>query len=252
MSRSSPPAIIDPAVPRRVLQIGPDTKIVRIGQRPLRVTLILLIQQVSFFLAWAFADGPAWVSLHLAASAQGTLIRLELWQPATALALHVGSRSILFNMLVLWMIGSSLERFWGGRRFLVFWIVTGVLGHLVGVIAGLLAPAQILSGSTGSTAGMLLAFAVVYGGHLVFVWKGVLPLKAQHLGPLLLGFLLLGNLLGKSFLEIAVQAGGALGALLFLFGKRRRGGAPTRKPRATGKLQVIEGGKKKDAPRYWN
>jgi membrane associated rhomboid family serine protease len=239
-------------VPRRVLLIDSNTKIVRIGQRPLRVTLVLLIQQLGFFLAWAFADGPAWVSFHLAASAQGTIGRFEIWQPLTALAIHVGSRSILFNMLVLWMIGSSLERFWGGGRFLFFWIVTGVVGNAAGTVAGLLQPAQILSGSTGSTAAMLLAFAVVYAGHLVFVWKGVLPLKAQHLGPLLLGFLLLGNLLGKSFLEIAVQAGGAAAALLFLFGKRRRASAPTSKPRATGKLQVIEGGKKKDEPRYWN
>ncbi len=236
-------------MPRRVLVIGPDTKLVRIGQRPPRVTLILLIQQIGFFLAWAFADGPAWVSLHLAASAQGTFTRLELWQPASALAIHVGSRSIFFNMMTLWLIGGSLEKFWGGGRFLLFWIATGVVGNLAGVCAGLLQPAQIISGSAGATAGLLVAFAAVYTGHLVFVWKGVLPLKAQHLGLLLLGFLVLGNLLGKAFLELAVEAGGALAALVFLFGRRR--GAPSPKARATGKLKVIEGGKK-DEPHYWN
>lgn len=237
---------------RRVLVIGPDTKLVRIGGRPLRVTLLLLIQQIGFFLAWAFADGPSWVSLHLAASAQGTFSRLELWQPLTAVAIHVGSRSILFNMLTLWLIGTALERFWGGGRFFLFWLAAGVLGNLGGVSAGLLSPAQIVSGSSGATSAMLVAFAVVYTGHLVFVWKGVLPLKAQHLGLLMLGFLLLGNLLGKAFLEVAVQAGGALAAAVFLFGRRRPGGSPPRR-RSTGKLQVIEGGKgKKDEPHYWN
>src|SRR5688500_12187739 len=39
-----------------------------------------------------------------------------IWQPITYMFLHdVSPTHILFNMLVLWMIGSELESTWGSR-----------------------------------------------------------------------------------------------------------------------------------------
>jgi membrane associated rhomboid family serine protease len=244
-------------VKQRVILIDPDTKLVEIGGRPPRATLVLLVLEVGLFLAWAFADGPAWVNAHVAASAQRTLGALELWQPATALLVHVGSRGILANTFVLWLFGSALERWWGKGRFVLFFVVTGVLGNAAGVAVGLLRPREILSGSAGATAAMLVAFAVIFANHLVRVWRGVLPLKAKHLGPLLLGFLVVGNLVGKSFLELGALGGGSAAALLFLLRPSREEQAPRRaRPASTGRLRVIEGGKgksaKKDEPHYWN
>jgi len=242
---------------RRQIVIGPDTKIARAGGRPPRVVAVLLVEQIGLFIAWAFADAPAWVAMHLAASAAQCLGRHELWQPFTALWVHLGARSLLLNALTLWIFGSALERWWGGRRFLLFWIVTGVMGLAAGVAAGLADPQTVVAGSAGSATAMMVAFAFIYPEHLVFFY-GVMPIKAKHMVLALLGFVLIGSLLSRTFIELAVQLVGGAAALLFLFRPQRTASARVADRHASEearrKLRVIQGGKreKKEEKRYWN
>ena len=50
------------------------------------------------------------------------------WQIVTHMFMHDMSRifHILFNMWALWMFGRMLESVWGSRRFLIFYLVTGL------------------------------------------------------------------------------------------------------------------------------
>jgi membrane associated rhomboid family serine protease len=238
---------------RRQIIIGPDTKIAQVGGRPPRMVLILLVEQISLFLLWAFANDPAWIRQHLAASASRCLGQGELWQPLTALWFHVGSRSLLLNMLSLWIFGSALERWWGPRRFLLFWMITGVAGLVGGVLLGQLQPTYVMAGSAGSAVGMLLSFGLIFPSHHVFLY-GVLPLKAKPLALVFIGFILLGSLVDGAYLELGIQLVGGLTALLFLL----RPAVPTRPtPRAPRRetpshLKILDGGKKKDTEHYWN
>lgn len=64
------------------------------------------------------------------------LIGSSLFNPAqlfTYMFLHSPGNfaHILFNMFSLWMFGRILERVWGGKRFLVFYLVCGVGAGLV-------------------------------------------------------------------------------------------------------------------------
>src|ERR1700754_563022 len=47
-------------------------------------------------------------------------------QLITYLFLHGSWSHILYNMLFLWMFGTSLEDHWGSKRFLIFYIVAGI------------------------------------------------------------------------------------------------------------------------------
>ncbi len=240
---------------RKQIRISPDTKITRLGGRPPRAVLVLLVQQIGFFLAWAFADAPPWIASTFATSAERSLGQLQFWQPLTALWFHLGTRGLLLNMLSLWIFGSALEQWWGQRRFVFFWCATGVGGLILGVLVGQLQPTYVMAGSAGSAVAMMVAFAMIFPDHMVFFY-GLWPLKAKHLSLVLLGFILLGALFGGSYLEIAVQLGGGLLALLLLWWARRSSGKP-RGPGGNGggggmsKFQLIKGGKK-DEPKYWN
>ena len=237
---------------RRQIIIGPDTKIVYLGGRPPRMVLLLLGLQIGLFLVWAFADGPAWVALHIGASAAQCWGQLELWQPATALFIHLGSRSMLLNALTLWLFGSPLERWWGGRRLLIFWLVTGILGLMFGVLVGLLQPAYVLSGSGGAAVALMVAMALLFPRHLVFFY-GVLPLQAKHFSLFLLGFTVLGNLFSQSYLEIALEVGGGAAALFFLLRRSRPSAASAVTDKAKRKLRLVSDDKvKKDSKRYMN
>ena len=75
---------------KRHIVIGPDTKLVNIGGRPPPAVLVLLIVQLGLLLAWAFADGPAWINKHIALSGgdamtNGTLLSPDAEQFAAAL-----------------------------------------------------------------------------------------------------------------------------------------------------------------------
>src|SRR3989338_3337974 len=50
-----------------------------------------------------------------------------IWQPFTYAFLHGGLFHILFNLLILWSIGSELEQSWGSQFFGVYYLVC-VLG----------------------------------------------------------------------------------------------------------------------------
>lgn len=40
--------------------------------------------------------------------------------------MHGGLNHIFFNMFALWMFGNAIENYWGGKRFLVYYMVTGL------------------------------------------------------------------------------------------------------------------------------
>ena len=48
------------------------------------------------------------------------------WQPVTHMFMHGGFGHLFFNMFTLYMFGSVLERVWGGKKYLLFYMVTGL------------------------------------------------------------------------------------------------------------------------------
>ncbi|KAF2510901.1 rhomboid family intramembrane serine protease [Flavobacterium zhairuonense] len=53
------------------------------------------------------------------------------WQPITHMFMHGGFAHIAFNMFALYSFGSTLEHFWGGKKFLFFYISCGLGAALV-------------------------------------------------------------------------------------------------------------------------
>ncbi len=53
------------------------------------------------------------------------------YQFITYMFMHGDFMHILFNMFALWMFGSILENVWGPKRFLIYYLVTGIGAALV-------------------------------------------------------------------------------------------------------------------------
>lgn len=49
----------------------------------------------------------------------------------TYMFMHGGITHILFNMFALWMFGNVLENFWGAKRFLIYYMITGIGAALI-------------------------------------------------------------------------------------------------------------------------
>jgi membrane associated rhomboid family serine protease len=53
------------------------------------------------------------------------------YQLVTYMFMHGNFSHILFNMFALWMFGNVLENYWGPKRFLIYYMVTGIGAGLI-------------------------------------------------------------------------------------------------------------------------
>lgn len=66
-------------------------------------------------------DLSKYLGLHYFASEQ-----FNPFQLVTYMFMHGGMSHIFFNMFALWMFGKTLEEVWGPKRFLTYYMVTGI------------------------------------------------------------------------------------------------------------------------------
>ena len=130
----------------------------------------------------------------------------HVYQFLTYMFLHGGFTHILFNMFALWMFGSVIERVWGPKKFLFYYIVCGVgagimqemVQYVNYVLQGLAAyeyvnmgGAQISMdsyinmwttiGASGAVYGILLAFGMIFPNERLFIIPFPFPIKAKWL-----------------------------------------------------------------------
>ena len=102
------------------------------------------------------------------------------WQVVTYGFLHGGLLHLLFNMFALWMFGTTVERAWGTRRFVVYYAVCLVGAGLVQLgyyaLTGAVGPTV---GASGAVLGLLLAFGVMYPDEYVYFYF-LFPIKAKY------------------------------------------------------------------------
>lgn len=160
---------------------------------------------VAYFLAVNLDIGPL-VELFRALSLIPSWLMLgAIWQPVTYLFLHspFGFSHILFNSLMLWMFGADLERQWGGRRFLEFYLFCGVGAGLVDaasrIALGDAGTATI--GNSGAVYGILLAFGMLYPDRPIYFWM-LFPIPAR-IFVLILGVIAFLSTLGSSGSQVA-------------------------------------------------
>jgi len=95
------------------------------------------------------------------------------WQLLTYGFLHGNFTHILLNMLALWMFGRDIELYWGGKRFLTYYLVCVVGAGLIQLLVTSLSLANGASmpyptiGASGGTFGILLGFGMMFPRRIV-------------------------------------------------------------------------------------
>jgi len=146
-----------------------------------------------------------------------------LWQLITYSFLHASISHILFNMLALWMFGSTLEQYFGGRRFLEFYffcvvgaaLVTVLLTFSAGGFLGL-RPEIPTVGASGGIYGVLLGFGYLFPNREIFMFPWPFAIKAKYLVAILILIALATSLGGSNGVANIAHLGGALFGYLYL------------------------------------
>ena len=132
----------------------------------------------------------------------------HVYQLITYMFMHGGFEHILFNMFALWMFGCVVERVWGPKKFLFYYIACGVGAGLFQELAQfgqfyLMASEQFPSlnfgqlwtvghnsadvlngwttvGASGAIYGILLAFGMIFPEERIFIFPLPIPIKAKY------------------------------------------------------------------------
>jgi membrane associated rhomboid family serine protease len=57
--------------------------------------------------------------------------KFKIYQVITYMFMHGSLQHVFFNMFAFWMFGYALENVWGSKRFLIFFLVTGIGAALI-------------------------------------------------------------------------------------------------------------------------
>lgn len=120
----------------------------------------------------------------------------SIWQILTYPFLHGGLNHILFNCLILYMLGTELERRWGSQRFLKYYAVCAVGGALLQTLVWattLLFSSESselgtipIIGASGALYGLFMAFGKLHGRSQILVFF-LFPMEARFFVMLLAG-----------------------------------------------------------------
>jgi len=193
------------------------------------VTRTLLILNVAIF-ALQYVMGPfllRWFALWPPASAQFPgAPGFEVWQLLTYGFLHGGLTHLFFNMFALYMFGGEIERLFGSRRFLVYFL-TCVVGAAVAqlVVLGVMSrPPVPTVGASGGVFGLLLAYGLAFPQRKLMLLFPPIPMPAWLFVTLygLLELYLGVSGSGQGVAHFAHLGGMAAGALLLVYWSRTR------------------------------
>lgn len=161
----------------------------------------------------------------------------QWWRFITPMFIHINLIHLLVNMYSLMMVGPFVEKLYGGAKFAVFWVVTGIFGVVASyftvrpelatnafnrfIFKAEDVPSAGASGALFGLVGVLFIFGIKFRRELPEGFKrafgtGMLPIIFLNL---LIGFI------GSGFIDNAAHIGGLLsGAVLALAVEYRRPG----------------------------
>lgn len=145
------------------------------------------------------------------------------WTFLTYMFMHGNILHLLFNMLMLYVFGPSVEDRMGSRMFPLFYLACGLGGTTLSFLLTQWAPVGTIVGASGAIMGVAVAFAWYWPNHPVFVFPLPDPISAKWLITFLVGLDLAlawaGALtrggLGGGVAHLA-HLGGVAAALLYL------------------------------------
>ena len=166
---------------------------------------LLIVNFLAFVATWVLEqrgiDLTSLLGLHFFLASD-----FHIYQFVTYMFLHGGLTHIFFNMFALWMFGAVIERVWGPKKFLFYYIVCGIgagfaqelVQYCTYMYEGMAAYQYVNAGgvqmttdayinlwttigASGAVYAILLAFGMIFPNERLFIIPFPFPIKAKWL-----------------------------------------------------------------------
>ncbi len=191
--------------------------------KPPSIVLRIIIINVVIFLATAISGQIAGIVVSwFSVFPKNLFIAIQLWRPITYQFLHAGLSHVLWNMLWLYFFGSILERLWGPKKFLIFYLTCGAVGGIVYSILALLGimSAGPLIGASGAIFGIVVVVAILFPKLRVYA-LGIFPIPMMLVALICILVSILG-LRGENAGGELCHLGGAAAGAIYVFSESWR------------------------------
>jgi membrane associated rhomboid family serine protease len=150
------------------------------------VTRALILANVAVFGAqillgdWFVAKFALWPLGAASALGPESGAGFYLWQVVTYAFLHGNGLHLFFNMFALYMFGGEIERVFGQRRYVQFYLAAVIVAALTQLVVsgvGSTAPYPTV-GASGGVFGLLLAFGVLFPRRIIMLIFPPVPMPA--------------------------------------------------------------------------
>ena len=133
------------------------------------VTFGILIITTLVFMAiqiFRFSDSTSGATIFEFGGLYGLFLKhdpSQLWRLVTPIFVHIGWQHFLFNLFAIYIVGQLAEQVWGSWRFLLLYLLSGIMGN---VFTLFLTPDVVAAGASTSIFGVFAAITVAgYFGH---------------------------------------------------------------------------------------
>lgn len=184
------------------------------------VTTIIALLIAGFALATYF---PGFTVRYLGLSSQGVFSG-KLWQVITYSLINPCASALIFNGIMVLFIGSSIERVWRTRSFVLLWVVVSVVCAVLWMLVSLVLGQNMVGmGSAACGYGLIAAFGILNYRKRVFTL--LCTIEAQYLAMIFIG---IGIVISIASPFNLIWVSGALVAYLYIkWTLRRRTGTKT-------------------------
>ena len=168
----------------------------------------------------------------------------QIYQVVTHMFMHGSFLHLLFNMFGLWMFGTTIERMWGAKRFLIFYFLCGIGAALVQIasyaytyyaVDNMVLNIDLLTqyqqrlrmnatvGASGAIMGVLAAFGYLYQDTKMMIMPIPVPIKAKWAILGIIAIDVFSGIAGRPGDNVAhfAHVGGALTGFLIVYFQNR-------------------------------
>ena len=187
------------------------------GPRVSWTVALLIANAVAFLIQLGCAQslsGARFEDRYLALSLEG-LKSGFVWEFVTFQFMHAGFMHLLFNSLVIFFFGRSVETAYGHARFLTLYLASGIIGGVVQMLFAQVLPEHFggsVIGASAGASGLVAAFAVLKWEEpfTMILYFVPVTMRGRTLFGIALGLEVIGILILNRGIANAAHLGGLL------------------------------------------